>query len=113
MAAVGIPFVGPQAPEGRQAAPWPTELPKTSGNVPTYHTNFKTPETAERQLDFVFASNSLADSVKVKALNEPDEWGPTLPSAPSTHPALDQDRAGQFAGVGGVVKLGMLPNLTL
>ena len=32
---------------------------------------------ATRQLDFVFASRGLADSVHVRALNEPDEWGPS------------------------------------
>jgi len=30
MAALGLSFVGPQAPNGRQAEPWPEELPKTS-----------------------------------------------------------------------------------
>lgn len=28
-------------------------------------------------LDEPFASNSLAESVSVRALNEPDEWGPS------------------------------------
>jgi hypothetical protein len=36
-----------------------------------------TPTTAERQLDFVFASTDLAGRVHVRALNEPDEWGPS------------------------------------
>jgi exonuclease III len=45
--------------------------------VPTFHHNRQTPATATRQLDFVFASQSLADSVSVRALNEPDEWGPS------------------------------------
>ena len=77
MAAIGIPFVGPQAPAGRRANPWPDELPQTSNNVPTYHSNFMTPATAIRQLDFVFASNSIAEQVNVRALNEPDQWGPS------------------------------------
>jgi len=77
MTAIGLPFVGPQAPAGRRADPWPDELPKTSNDVPTFHTNKMTPSTATRQLDFVFASNSLAEGVKVRALNEPDEWGPS------------------------------------
>ena len=77
MEALGLPFVGPQAPHGRQADPWPRELPRESRNVPTYHTNRQTPETATRQLDFVFASRALASSVRVRALNEPDEWGPS------------------------------------
>jgi hypothetical protein len=36
MAAPGLSFIGPQAPNGRCAEPWPKELPHTSKNVPTY-----------------------------------------------------------------------------
>ena len=78
MAALGLCFVGPQAPEGgNQADPWPEELPKDSLNVPTFYSNRQTPETASRQLDFVFASECIADRVKVKALNGIEEWGPS------------------------------------
>lgn len=78
MAALGVPFIGPQAPEGgRQATPWPEELPTDSKNVPTFHTNRQTPETATRQLDFVFASESIKDRITVRAMNQPDEWGPS------------------------------------
>jgi endonuclease/exonuclease/phosphatase family metal-dependent hydrolase len=77
MSAIGLSFVGPQAPEGRRAEPWPDELPRTSNNVPTYHTRHQTPATATRQLDFVFASSGLAERVRVRALNEPDNWGPS------------------------------------
>lgn len=77
MEALGLLFVGPQAPHGRQACPWPAELPRASGNVPTFHSNHQTPATATRQLDFVFASADLADSVCVRAINEPDQWGPS------------------------------------
>lgn len=38
MHALGLRFVGPQAPGGRQAHPWPVELPQGSLNVPTYYT---------------------------------------------------------------------------
>ena len=76
--ALGLQFAGPQAPEGgREADPWPEELPKTSKNVPTYHTNHQSPETATRQLDFVFASKSLIDDMNVRAINNPKEWGPS------------------------------------
>ena len=75
MDALGLPFVGPQHPHGRQADPWPDELPRDSKNVPTYHTNRQTPRTATRQLDFVFASKGM--DVRVRARNEPDEWGPS------------------------------------
>ena len=77
MRALGLSFVGPQAPAGRRADPWPDELPRTSHNVPTYHTNHQMPATATRQLDFVFASNGLAEQCQVSARNEPDAWGPS------------------------------------
>jgi endonuclease/exonuclease/phosphatase family metal-dependent hydrolase len=77
MAALDFKFVGPQAPNGRRAVPWPAELPHASNNVPTYHTPGQTPETCARQLDFVFASERLAERVRVRAVNEPDQWGPS------------------------------------
>ena len=77
MSTLGLEFIGPQAPAGRLADPWPDELPRSSKNVPTYHTNRQSPTTATRQLDFVFASNSLSKRVGVTALNEPDQWGPS------------------------------------
>lgn len=77
MSALGLKFMGPQSPNGRMTNPWPEELPPTSKNVPTYHHNRQTPATATRQLDFVFASNSLSDRVRVNALNNIDDWGPS------------------------------------
>jgi hypothetical protein len=77
MAALGLSFVGPQAPHGRCAEPWPNELPRSSRNVPTYYPCHQTPKTATRQLDFVFASNSLTEHLHVSALNQPNEWGPS------------------------------------
>jgi hypothetical protein len=77
MDALGLRFVGPQAPRGRQADPWPSELPEGSKNVPMFHSTQQTPATATRQLDFVFASESIADRVQVRALNEIAEWGPS------------------------------------
>jgi len=77
MSALGLAFVGPQAPDGRRADPWPDELPRTSKNVPTFHTSHQAPASATRQLDFVFASHGLAESVSVAALNAPEHWGPS------------------------------------
>ncbi len=77
MEALGLSFVGPQAPNGRQADPWPGELPSSSRNVPTYYPIGRGPSTATRQLDFVFASRDMDDSVRVRALNDPDHWGPS------------------------------------
>ena len=59
------------------ADPWPDELPRDSSTVPTFHSNRQRPETAARQLDYVFASTELADSLRVRALNAPEEWGPS------------------------------------
>ena len=74
---LGLRFVGPQAPNGRQADPWPAELPHDSRDVPTYHTSRQRPAGAARQLDFVFASTTIADRVTVTALNDVDAWGPS------------------------------------
>ena len=73
--ALGLQLVGPQAPHGRQAYPVPDELPTGSRDVPTYHTSTQGPAGATRQLDFVFASASIAEQVTVRALNDPDQWG--------------------------------------
>ena len=76
MAALKMPLVGPQdidGKQGRQPDPWPDLMPKDSKNVATYRHSGGT----ERQLDFVFASESIKDSVRVRALNELDEWGPS------------------------------------
>ena len=64
MRALGLSFVGPQAPAGRRADPWPDELPRTSHNVPTYYTTHQLPVTATRQLDFVFASMVSLNSAR-------------------------------------------------
>jgi hypothetical protein len=74
-AALGMNFVGPQFPNGRQANPWPDELPRDSLNVPTFHTNRQTSATATRQLDFVIASRDIANRVQTRALNLPEDWG--------------------------------------
>ena len=74
-AAIGLDFVGPQHPNGLQATPWRSELPKSSLNVPTFRTNKKQPESATRQLDFVFASSSISHRVKTYAKNSIDDWG--------------------------------------
>jgi endonuclease/exonuclease/phosphatase family metal-dependent hydrolase len=75
--ALGLTFAGPQHPNGRQADPWPTELPTDSPCVPTFHHSRQRPATASRQLDFVFVSAPLASAVTVTALNKVGEWGPS------------------------------------
>jgi hypothetical protein len=75
--AMGLVYVGPAAPHGRRAHPWPEELPRTSLTVPTYYPRGGSAATASRQLDHVFASRAIADSVSVRALNGIEEWGPS------------------------------------
>ena len=75
--ALGLPCIGPEAPNGKPAEPWPDELPIDSKTVPTFHSNRQSPATASRQLDFVFASAGFADELSVRALNEPQLWGPS------------------------------------
>lgn len=43
--------------------------------MPTYYTTRQTPETAQNQLDYVFASRGFHESVAVRALNGVEEWG--------------------------------------
>lgn len=77
MTAIGLPLVGPRCPNGRQAVPRPEWLPADSKNVPTFRSPGQQPAEAQHQLDFVFASESLKDSLQVRALNHPDQWGPS------------------------------------
>jgi endonuclease/exonuclease/phosphatase family metal-dependent hydrolase len=77
MEALGIPFIGPQHPAGTKCAVPPRELPSDSLNVPTFRTRRANPSSATRQIDFVFASRSLAGRLTVCALNSPEQWGPS------------------------------------
>ncbi len=74
---MGIPYVGPELPHGEAAAVRPAELPTDSTTVPTYRVRFKNPETATRQLDFVFASQPLHERLSTFALNSKESWGPS------------------------------------
>ena len=78
MSAIGMEFVGPRAGEGgRKADPPSDDVPSDTRNVPTYHSNRASPETARNQLDYVFASNGFHESISVRAMNGVDEWGPS------------------------------------
>ena len=48
----------------------------SSVEQPFDHTQQK-PQTATRQLDFVFASERVADRVSTRAVNAVEEWGPS------------------------------------
>lgn len=67
MATAGVPLVGPFGP---RSATTPTKF---------HRLGRETPADARRQLDYVFASSSIADMVTVQALNEVTEeaWGPS------------------------------------
>ena len=76
MAAVGLEFMGPQAPNGRQAETPAIGEPADSRNVVTYFLPGKNPETASNnQLDYVFASRGFHKSITVQAMNAAEEWG--------------------------------------
>ena len=75
MDALGMEFLGPWYPAGRLACPTPQGLPPYTLNVPTYYTTTQSPETAQNQLDYVFASSGFHRSVNVRAMNSVDEWG--------------------------------------
>ena len=76
MTAIGLEFMGPQAPNGRQAVTPAMGEPADSRNVVTYYLPGKNPETASNnQLDYVFASRGFHESVKVRAMNGIKEWG--------------------------------------
>jgi hypothetical protein len=77
MEALGLPFVGPRRPNGEPVLEPPSELPKDHDGVPTYRRRAGEAATATRQLDYVFASASLAPRLTVRARNHPDEWGPS------------------------------------
>lgn len=69
MAEIGVPWVGPDAPNYIQIA----------GRKPHQR---ETPATAHRHLNHVFVTADLVDRVSVTALNDPDEsspsfWGPS------------------------------------
>ena len=74
MSELEVPFIGPQTPEwGKQAAPLPKELLLDNKNVPTFYSNSQPLATASRQPDFVFASESIRDSLTVCERNQSDD----------------------------------------
>ena len=75
MDALGLKFLGPRYPAGRQASPTPQGLPPDTRNVPTYYTNRQNPDTAQNQLDYAFASRGFHETVNVRAMNSVEEWG--------------------------------------
>ena len=77
MEALGLEFLGPQAPNGRQASSPPPDVPADTKNILTYYTARRSPADADRQLDYAFASRGFHENVSVRALNGVEEWGPS------------------------------------
>ena len=75
MIALGLEFMGPEYPNGRQAETPIKGLAKDSRSVPTYRTVRQSPKDANRQLDYVFASRGFHKTIRTRALNGVDEWG--------------------------------------
>ena len=76
MTALGLQFLGPQAPNGRQPATPQPDVPTDTKNVPTYYSpRQKSAVNANRQFDYAFASPSLRQTAEARALNGVDEWG--------------------------------------
>ena len=96
MAAIGVPFVGPCVPRERQSA----DVQRHRGDdILTFYTPKQAkPENATQQLDFVFATENIGRQLKVHALNQVDDWGPSDhcrilielpdPGDPATDPQL-------------------------
>ena len=77
VAALGLEFLGPQAPDGWQPSGPQPDVPTSTKNVPTWVRNGLKPEQANRQFDYAIASRGFHERVKVRALNRPDQWGPS------------------------------------
>ena len=75
MKALGLEFLGPQAPHGRSPGTMPDGVPRDTKNVPTYYKPGDGPETAANQLDYAFASRGFHERVSVRAMNDVHEWG--------------------------------------
>ena len=74
--------------------PWAfaTSCPRDGADTAATWVTFKpiglSPAEAWGQLDYVFATENIADRVSVRALNEPDEWGSQRPLSPRHRPRL-------------------------
>ena len=75
--ALDLEFLGPQAPDGWQPPGPQPDVPPDTKNVPTWVRNGRPPEEANRQFDYAIASRGFHEKVTVRALNRPDEWGPS------------------------------------
>ena len=77
LSALGLEFLGPQAPDGWQPSGPQPDVPPDTKNVPTWVQIGRNREEANRQFDYAIASRGFHERVKVRALNRADEWGPS------------------------------------
>jgi exonuclease III len=77
MEALGVRFVGPEAPHGRQSRVSAASSGRSGRSCYSSEARPAMGRPAARQLDFVFASESLAERVRVHARNEVADWGPS------------------------------------
>ena len=76
MGVIGLEFIGPQAPHGRQAETPATGEPADSRSVVTYYLPGNSPATAgNSQLDYIFASRGFREGITVRAMNSVEGWG--------------------------------------
>ena len=87
VAALGLEFLGPQAPDGWQPAGPQPDVPADTKNVPTWVRNGRPPEEANRQFDYAIASRGFHERVKVARPQPPGRMGPERPL-----PAADRGR---------------------
>ena len=75
MSALGLEVLGPQWPNACRMSEDQLDVAADSKNVPTFHTSAQNAGTANRQLDYVFASRGFHEKASVFALNSPEAWG--------------------------------------
>ena len=75
MSALGLEFMGPQYPNGRQAVPVPDFMPSDTTSVVTFRRPGQALADVDQQLDYVFASRGFHESITARALNSVEDWG--------------------------------------
>ena len=75
--ALGLQFVGPEHPNGCQANPWPDGFPATAFTYQPFTTQDRSRQPQPGSSTSYSPRASIADHIKVRALNTPDEWGPS------------------------------------
>ncbi len=72
---LGLELLGPQIPDGQPVVVNQPDVPADTRNTPTFHSRKQSPNEANRQLDYAFASRGFHKEISVRALNDAGEWG--------------------------------------